>query len=281
MREKVALIRPTLRDEVKEPKVSRFNPDDFPIVSVAVASGANSLRELTTLADQVLKKRLENVRGVGPVTLVGGVKREIKVYLNLEAMEAQGIGADQVIQALRTENQELPAGSIVSASQERIVQIKARLTAPQDFRNLIVARRGGKPVTLGQVAEIEDGQQEEENVALFNGQRTLSHRRAQGAGREHHRGGRRPAPRGARAAGSAARGREARRRARQLDGIRDSVKDVRATLIEGALLTIAHRVPVPELLALHGDHRADAADRADRHLPLHVRVRLHDQHASR
>jgi len=178
VREKVAIIRPTFRDEIKEPKVSRFNPDDFPIASVAVTSPNRSLRELTTLADQVIKKRLENVGGIGQATLVGGVKREIKVYLNLEALEAHKIGADQVLKALQTENQELPAGTIVGASQERIVQIKARLATPQDFRNLIVARRGmdGKKaaVTLGQVAEIEDGQQEEENAALINGQRALS-----------------------------------------------------------------------------------------------------------
>ena len=239
VREKVALIRPTFRDEIKEPKVSRFNPDDFPIVSVAVVSGANSLRDLTTLADQVVKKRLENVAGVGQATLVGGVKREIKVFLNLEALEAQRIGADQVIQALRTENQELPAGSIVSASQERIVQIKARLTAPQDFRNLIVARRGGKPVTLGQVAEIEDGQQEEENVALINGQRALSIDvvKAQGENTIAVVDGVHRAVREMQGLLPADVKLDVVRDASI--GIRNSVKDVRATLIEGALLTIA------------------------------------------
>jgi len=95
VREKIALIRSGFRDEIREPRVSRFNPDDFPIVSVAVQSTGRSLRELTTLADQVIKKRLENVGGVGQATLVGGVKREIKVYLNLEAMEAQRVGADE------------------------------------------------------------------------------------------------------------------------------------------------------------------------------------------
>ena len=75
VREKIAIIRPTFRDEIKEPKVSRFNPDDFPIASVAVTSPGKSLRELTTLADQLVKKRLENVSGVGQATLVGGVKR--------------------------------------------------------------------------------------------------------------------------------------------------------------------------------------------------------------
>ncbi len=239
VREKVALIRPTFRDEIKEPKVSRFNPDDFPVVSVAVVSAAQGLRELTTLADQVVKKRLENIAGVGQATLVGGVKREIKVYLNLEALEAQKVGADQVIQALRTENQELPAGSITSASQERIVQIRARLNAPQDFRNLIVARRGGKPVTLGQVAEIEDGQQEEESLALINGQRALSIDvvKAQGENTIAVVDGVRGAVREMQALLPADVKLDIVRDASV--GIRNSVKDVRATLIEGALLTIA------------------------------------------
>jgi hydrophobic/amphiphilic exporter-1 (mainly G- bacteria), HAE1 family len=239
VREKVALIRSSFRDEIKEPKVSRFNPDDFPIVSVAVVSGSRSLRDLTSLADQVIKKRLENVAGVGQATLVGGVQREIKVYLNLEALEAQHIGADQVIQALRTENQELPAGTIVSASQERIVQIKARLAAPQNFRNLIVARRGGKAVTLGQVAEIEDGQQEEESVALINGQRALSIDivKAQGENTIAVVDGVRRAVQEMRGLLPSDVRLDIVRDASV--GIRNSVADVRATLIEGAALTIA------------------------------------------
>ncbi|HUN70517.1 MAG TPA: efflux RND transporter permease subunit [Burkholderiales bacterium] len=239
VREKIALIRSTFRDEIKEPRVSRFNPDDFPVVSVAVQATGRSLRELTTLADQVIKKRLENVGGVGQATLVGGVKREIKVYLNLEAMEAQRIGADQVIKALQSENQEVPAGSIVTPSQEKIVQLRARLTGPQDFRNLIVARRGGKAVTLGSIAEIEDGQQEEENAALVNGQRALSIDiiKAQGENTIQVVDGVRRVAAELRAFLPADVKVDIVRDASI--GIRNSVNDVKATLIEGGLLTIA------------------------------------------
>jgi HAE1 family hydrophobic/amphiphilic exporter-1 len=73
--------------------------------------------ELTNWADQVLKKRLENVRGVGSVTLVGGTKREINIYLNPQAMESLGITADQVVAAVRNENQDLPVGAIRSLQQ--------------------------------------------------------------------------------------------------------------------------------------------------------------------
>ena len=65
MREKVQQVRAAFRPEVKEPRIQRFDPDDQPIVSIAVRSDIRSVRELTTLADQVMEKRLENVRGVG------------------------------------------------------------------------------------------------------------------------------------------------------------------------------------------------------------------------
>jgi HAE1 family hydrophobic/amphiphilic exporter-1 len=85
VREKIGIIRPTFRDEVKEPRVLRFDPSSRAIWSLAVLpdnSKGKSLNdvELTNWADQVLKKRLENVRGVGSVSLVGGTKREINIY---------------------------------------------------------------------------------------------------------------------------------------------------------------------------------------------------------
>ena len=238
VREKIALIRPTFRDEIQEPKVSRFNPDDFPIVSVAVTSNGRSLRELTALADQVIKKRLENVAGVGQATLVGGLKREIRVALRLPDLEAQRIGADQVIRALGSENQELPVGTIVTPGQEKIVQIKARLETPQDFRNLIVARRGGKAVTLAQVADVEDGQQDEETAALINGQRALSIDivKAQGENTIAVVDGVRGAVREMQRYLPADVKVEIVRDASV--GIRNSISDVKKTLIEGALLTV-------------------------------------------
>ena len=194
VREKVALIRPLLRDEVKDPRVSRFDPASTPVFNVAVLSQDPKLgaQELTTWARQVLQKRLENVRGVGSVTLVGGVEREVSIYLRPQAMEALGVGVDQVTAALRSENQELPLGSIRSVEQDRVVQINARLKAPSDFRDIVVARRpintssgasaGNAAIKLWQVADVVDGPQEVESLALYNGRRTvlLSVQKSQG-----------------------------------------------------------------------------------------------------
>ena len=184
VREKVALIRPLLRDEVKEPRISRFDPQSSPIFNVAVLStdGKRSTQELTTWATQVLQKRLENVRGVGSVSVVGGLQRQIQLRLRPDSMEAQGLTVDQVLAAVKSENQELPLGSIRNAEQEQVVQINARVKRPEDFRDIVVARRASGIIKLWQVADVVDGPQEVESLALYNGQRTvlLSVQKSQG-----------------------------------------------------------------------------------------------------
>lgn len=175
VREKVASLRPLLRTEVKEPRVLRFDPASRAVWSLAVIPEGPQISpvELTNWSEQVLKKRLENVRGVGSVTVVGGSKREINLYLQPDKMEALGITAEQVVAAVRAENQDLPVGAMRSLQQERMVQINSRMERPEDFGQIIVARKNGTPIRLSQVATVQDGAQEVENLALYNGQRTL------------------------------------------------------------------------------------------------------------
>ena len=159
VREKVSNVHPFLRPEVKESRILRFDPSSRPIWNLAVVSDPSTLPagvqapshvEMTNWADQVLKKRLENVRGVGSVVLVGGTKREINLYLNPQAMESLGISADQVVNAVSSENQDLPVGSVRSLAQDRVVQVQGRIERPEDFGNIIVARTAGSIVRLKQ-----------------------------------------------------------------------------------------------------------------------------------
>ena len=241
VREKVATVRPLLRTEVKEPRVLRFDPASRAVWSLAVLPDEKSDRsavELTTWAEQILKKRLENVRGVGAVNLVGATKREINIYLNPQALEAFGVTPDQVANAVRNENQDLPVGAIRSLAQERVVQIDARMERPEDFGKIIVARKNGAPVRLDQVARVNDGAQEVESLALYNGQRTLllSVQKSQGENTIEVVDGLNAAvvelknqlPPGVRleTIGDSAR------------PIRVAVNNVRQTLIEGAILTV-------------------------------------------
>jgi len=240
VREKVSLIRPLLRDEVKEPRISRFDPQSVPIFNVALLSTdtSKSAQELTNWGTQVLQKRLENVRGVGSVTVVGGTARQINLYLRPPAMEALGITAEQVLAAVRSENQELPMGSIRSLEQERVVQINARMKRPEDFRDIVVARRAGNPIRLQQVADVVDGPQEIESLALYNGQRTvlLSVQKSQGENTIAVVDGLMKALDGAKdVTPPGIRTEVIRDNSR---AIRVSVANVKRTLIEGAILTV-------------------------------------------
>ena len=244
VREKVAGIRATLRDEVKEPRVIRFDPTSKAIWSLAVFPDAQndtqrtSLVELTNYSEQVIKKRLENVRGVGAVNVLGGSRREINIYLRPDAMEALGVSADQIAAAVRNENQDLPVGALRSFTQERVIQVQSRVKRPEDFANIIVARKGTTPIRLSQVANVNDGAQEIENMALYNGDRTLvlTVQKSQDANTIEVVDGllttlkelRKQIPTGIRLEPVSDGSRQ----------IRVAVDNVRRTLIEGALLTI-------------------------------------------
>ncbi|WIT11470.1 efflux RND transporter permease subunit [Paucibacter sediminis] len=240
VREKVALIRPLLRDEVKEPRISRFDPQSAPVFNVALLSedGKTSTQDLTTWATQVLQKRLENVRGVGSVQVVGGLQRQIQLFLKPQAMEALGVGVDQVLAAVKSENQELPMGNLRSREQERVVQINARLKRPEDFRDIVVARRAGTPIKLWQVAEVVDGPQEVESLALYNGQRTvlLSVQKSQGENTIAVVDGLMAALKDAQ--GLTPKGVKLEVNRDNSRAVRISVANVKRTLFEGAALTV-------------------------------------------
>ncbi len=174
VRDKVATVKAEFRDEVKDPIIERFNPSAMPVLSYAFTSDTLSPREISTYVDQRIRKRFQTVTGVGKVDIIGAINREIRVYVKPDQLRAYNVGVDQVVNTLRAENQELPAGSVSSDQSELIVQIKGRLEKPADFRRLIVAQRAGGPVYLEQVADVVDGEQELESMALVNGRRAVS-----------------------------------------------------------------------------------------------------------
>jgi hydrophobic/amphiphilic exporter-1 (mainly G- bacteria), HAE1 family len=245
VREKVAIVQPLLRAEVKAPRVSRFDPSARAVFSVAVLPDTSTAKgaapsqvELTNWATENLKKRLEAVGGVGAVNVVGGTRREINLYLNPAAMESLGVTVDQVTSAIRAENQDIGIGSIRTREQDRVVQLQARMQRPEDFGRIIVARKAGAPIRLDQVASIQDGAQERENSALYNGERALllSVQKNQGDNTIEVVDGLRKA---------LAEANKALPAGVRLEPIQDnsrpirvSVANVQRTLIEGAILTV-------------------------------------------
>src|SRR5215211_9027022 len=138
---KVAQIRRQLPPNVLEPVIRHFDPNDSPIMSVAMQSNERSIRELTDLADEIVGVRLEAIPGVGGINVNGGNGRQIQVLLDPDAMRAYNVSPVQVTQALQRENQEVPAGRITRGATEQLVRISGRIEDPRAFGDITVAVR--------------------------------------------------------------------------------------------------------------------------------------------
>ncbi|SFU17146.1 efflux RND transporter permease subunit [Mesorhizobium sp. YR577] len=174
VRDKVAAIEAKFPDDVDKPIVSRFNPSDQPILSVAISSTSLDLPVLTTIADQRVVRQLTTISGVGQATLVGGQKRQIDVNIDDTRMRALGVGINEVINVVRTGNQNSPAGNVISNFSERTIQVQGRVDQPEDLLDMIVARRGGGPIYLRDVATVSYGAADAESLAVYNGETALA-----------------------------------------------------------------------------------------------------------
>ncbi len=169
VRAKINAIRNELPDQMKEPVIQKLEIGAMPIVSLAVRSSTLTPRDLTTLADRKIKRRLENISGVGKVRLVGGSRREVCVLVDPARIEALGMGVDEVIGGITAENVNTPLGRLNSEGTETPVRISGKPALVGGFESMVIAQRGAHPVTLGEVAEIVDGVEEGRSLALVDG----------------------------------------------------------------------------------------------------------------
>ena len=175
MRDKLAQIRTSFPVAAKEPFVSQANrDDDRAIVSLGVTSKTRTLPGLSYVVEEVIRRRMENVPGVATVNINGSSTREIQVEPDLAKLRARRIGVDQVLAAIRTDNLDAPVGNITIGQSDKSVRVDARFKSVAEFSNLVVARRDGLQVRLGDIATIVDGSKEQTSFARIDGVRAIS-----------------------------------------------------------------------------------------------------------
>ncbi len=175
VRDKMAQIRGGFPRDVKDPVVQRGGDEnDQPVAFYALLASDLTPRELTTLAEQVVQKGFERVRGVGRVALGGSVTRQIQVRIDPVRLTAVGLSVDQVVNALRAANISIPVGAISDDMNESIVRVDGRVTSPQNFGKIIVARKNGASILLSQIAEVVDTEKERQSLARVNGSPAIS-----------------------------------------------------------------------------------------------------------
>ena len=168
VREKISRIKADLPQDAKDSLIERLDPGDKPILALALSSDSMSLKELTELADSSLRKKLENVPGVGKVTLVGGAKREIEVLLDPARLDARSLLPTDIINGLKSSNLDLPAGRIERGSQETLLRVAGRVREVREFAELPLRMPTGGVTRLGDVATLRDGTEEKRSLSLVS-----------------------------------------------------------------------------------------------------------------
>lgn len=174
VRDKIAPVIAQFRDEIDTPIVQRYDPSSSPIMSVVFESNSMSLAQLSSYVDKKIVPQLKTVSGVGNVNLLGDAKRQIRIKVHPEQLQSYGIGIDQVINTLKNENIEVPAGTLQQKNSELVVQIQSKVIHPLGFGDLVIANKNGSPIFLKQVATVEDTQAELQSSAFYNGRTAVS-----------------------------------------------------------------------------------------------------------
>ena len=173
IRDAISGVRSQLPAEILEPIIQRFDPNQLPIVSLAITSTVLTPPQLTQLADQRIAGELRAIGGVAQVNVVGGDSAQLNVNVRPNDLAAVGAGIDQIVNALRSQNLAAPVGNVNSPLEQRSIRLEGRFERPEDFASLVVAQRNGQLITLGQVADVEAGAAEPKSSALFNGRQAI------------------------------------------------------------------------------------------------------------
>ena len=173
VRSKVDQIIQDLPETAENPVVLKLDTGAAPVLRLVV-SGAQSLRDVTDIADKQIVERIQSISGVGQVEIVGGAEREIQILLDPDRMRAFGVTAGDVLGAVGQQNLELPGGRVDQGARELTVRTLGKITDPRDFNDLVVATRGSYAVKVKDVGRADDSAVEQRTSSLLNGQPAVS-----------------------------------------------------------------------------------------------------------
>ncbi|HWV97550.1 MAG TPA: efflux RND transporter permease subunit [Xanthobacteraceae bacterium] len=151
------------------PTYAKVNPADAPVMTLALTSPTISLRAMSDLADTLLTQRLSQISGVGRVAVLGRLKPAVRVQADLSRLAAYGIALEDLRAAIANANVSGPKGSLDGAQQAYTIAANDQITAADAYRPIIIAYRNGSPVTIGDVARIVDGLENDRTGGWYQG----------------------------------------------------------------------------------------------------------------
>ena len=173
VRDRVATVVRDLPEDTDPPIISKFDNDSQPIITLAL-SGDRTIRELTEIADKIVKVQLERSVGVGEVDLDGDLERTINIWVDADKLAAYNLPITAVRDAIVQQNAEVPGGNVTGPLSERTLRTMGRFTDSKQFSEMVIATVNGTPIRVSDIGRAEDGAREQRSVSRLNGEPTVS-----------------------------------------------------------------------------------------------------------
>ncbi|MBM3761562.1 MAG: hypothetical protein FJW36_15095 [Acidobacteria bacterium] len=168
VRDKVNQVLNQLPKDAKQPVIQKVATDASPVISIVVRS-PREIRETTKLVEDLIKKNIESLNGVGDVRFVGDRTRQIQVVLDGEKLYSYNLNVDQIRLALAAQNVEIPGGRLDQGAREVSLRTLGRLMKPADFADITIGTTNGVAIKVRDVGHVVDGVQEPRSLARING----------------------------------------------------------------------------------------------------------------
>jgi hydrophobic/amphiphilic exporter-1 (mainly G- bacteria), HAE1 family len=173
VRDRVATVVRDLPRDTDPPTIAKSDTDQSPILSIAL-SGQRSQRELSEIADKIVKKQIERSAGVGQVDLIGELARAINVWVDADRLAAYQVPITAVRDAVARQNANIPGGNVTGNLREETLRTMGRLPDAHAFNELVIATRNGSPIRVRDVGWAEDGTKEQRTISRLNGAPTVA-----------------------------------------------------------------------------------------------------------
>ena len=168
IRDRLDRIIPSLPEDVERPRLRKFDPASFPILIIGASSDLDPVQARRIIDDQI-KYRIERVPGVASLDIWGGREREIHVNLQQDKIKALGLPLDLILNKIRSENVDVPAGTIERGNFEVLIRTPGVYTNLDEIRETVVAIRDGVPIQIKEIATVEDSWQRIRRIVRVNG----------------------------------------------------------------------------------------------------------------
>jgi len=173
VRDRVSRVRGRLPDEIEEPVIAKVEADAQAMIFVALTSDRAPTVEISDYADRYVRDRLQTLPGVAEVRIFGERRYSMRIWLDRARLAAYELTVQDIEDALRQQNAEVPSGRIEGPDTEFTVLSRTGLVRPEQFREIVVKDAGGFAVRLGDVARVELGPQDERRITRYNGRQAV------------------------------------------------------------------------------------------------------------